>query len=318
MKISHRQALPLQGLCRTPQKHRKCGVRHKNTVREEIYTLLTLFHSDRSMIPHMRRISLIILVLASCHVYAGVDVTFPPTERPKDTAKLRLFESAITDDSPEPKRIDGLVVYFSGAHYYGGEAKKAEDFDKLKEAMTLREIVSLLGPGSQNKFEGVGFITWRCEDGRVLQVWPTSQIDEKANYHISLRGENQRHDDVRQLAKALIERLEIAKQNVAVALAEDTHQAKAGEVKTYEVGQTFQKVDPLPRIDFTISKIEGDSVHCAYFYQALPEGLLRYSETGTLILHNREQGVAPQSATRSESDSEGDEKPQPESELRPR
>jgi len=184
--------------------------------------------------------------------------------------------------------------------------------------MTLREIVSLLGPGSQNKFEGIGFITWRCEDGRVLQVWPTRQIDEKAKYHISLRGENQRHDDVRQLAKALIARLEIAKQNVAVTLTEDTGQAKAGEARTYEVGQTFQKVDPLPRIDFTISKIEDDCVHCAYFYQAPPEGLFHYSETGTLILHNREQCVAPQSATRSGPDSEGDEKPKPESEPRPR
>lgn len=247
----------------------------------------------------MRRMPLIILVLASCHVYAGVEVSFPPTERPKDTAKLRLVESAITDDSPESKRIDGLVVYFSGAHSYGGEAKKAEDFDKLKEAMTLREIVSLLGPGSQNKFEGVGFITWRCEDGRVLQVMPTSQIDEKANYHISLRGENQRHEDVRALAKALIARMEIAKQNVAVTLTEDTYQAKAGEAKTYEVGQTFQKVEPLPRIDFTIGKIEADSVHCAYFYQAQPEGLLRYSETGTLILHNREQDGTGQPATQS-------------------
>jgi hypothetical protein len=101
-----------------------------------------------------------------------------------------------------------------------------------------------------------------------------------------------------------------------VVLTEDTHQAKAGAVKTYEVGQTFQKVDPLPRIDFSITKIEGESVYCRYFYQPAPQGLLRYSETGTLILHNREQDGADQPATVPESKLEGDSKPQPESEGR--
>lgn len=264
------------------------------------------------MISHMRPISIILLVLTSCRIYAGVEVTFPPQERHKDSGKLRLVDPEINEETSESVRIDDLLVYFSRTFYHGGMAEKAEDFDKLEEGMTLRKIVSLLGPGSQNRFEGVGFITWRCEDGRVLQVWPTSRIDEKANYHISLWGENQRHDDVRNLSRELIERLVITARNVEVTLTEDTPQAKAGEAKIYEPGQTFQKIDPLPRIDFIISKIEGDSVHCVYFYQAPPEGLLRYSESGTLILRDREQGVPPQSATLSES--EGSDKPQPESE----
>ena len=253
------------------------------------------------MILPMRLIPLIFFALASFPLHAGIDVTFPATEKPKDAAKLRVVREAIIDGSPKPVRMDGIIVYFSGAHYYGGEVYARESFDKLEEGMTLREIVSLLGAGSQNKLEGVGFISWRCVDGRVLQVWPTSQLDEKAKYHISLRGTNQRHDDVGRLAKKLIARLDITKNKVAVILTEDTHQAKAGEIKTYEVGQTFQKVDPLPRIDFSITKIDGVSVHCSYFYQAPPEGLLRYAETGTLILHNREQGGAGQPATRSES-----------------
>jgi hypothetical protein len=37
-----------------------------------------------------------------------------------------------------------------------------------------------------------------------------------------------------------------------------------------------------------------------------------------LNINQAEQGVAPQSATRSESDSEGDDNPQPESEARSR
>jgi hypothetical protein len=259
---------------------------------------------------------LLLIFAASCPLQAYIGVSFPVTEKPKDEAKLRIIGEAIVDDLPKPVKIDGTVVYFSGAHLYAGKTQEPERFDKLKEGMTLRKIVSVLGPGSQNKFEGIGFITWRCKDGRVLQVWPTSQIDEKAKYHISLNGSNQRHKEVGRLAKRLIARLDITKQKVAVVLTEDTHQAKAGAVKTYEVGQTFQKVDPLPRIDFSITKIEGESVYCRYFYQPAPQGLLRYSETGTLILHNREQDGADQPATVPESKLEGDSKPQPESEGR--
>ena len=267
---------------------------------------------------HMHQILFFLLVLAAiCPLRAGIGVSFPAAEQPKDEAKLRVIGKVIVDDSPEPIKIDGTVVYFSGAHFYGGKTQDPERFDKLKEGMTLRKIASLLGPGSQNKFEGIGFITWRCKDGRVLQVCPTSQIDEKAKYHISLHGSNQRLEDIGRLAKKLIARLDITKQEVAVILTEDTHQAKAGEVKLYKIGQTFQKVNPLPRMDFSITKIEGKSVHCSYFYQAAPEGLLRYSETGTLILHSREQDGTGQPATAQESKLEGNSKPKPESEERP-
>jgi len=234
---------------------------------------------------------IILFVFVTFPLHAGIDVTFLATEKPKEVETLRIQREARPDELPVPVRINGIVVFLSGHHYSGVEVHEPERFNKLKEGMALREIVSLLGPGSQNSSTGIGFISWRCVDGRILLVWPTVELDEKAKYYVSLHGNNQRHDDVGRLAKALIARLDITKQKVAVILTEDTHQAKAGEVKTYEIGQTFQKVDPLPRIDFTIIRIEGATVHCRYFYQATPEGLLHYSETGTLILQNHEQAA---------------------------
>ena len=61
-------------------------------------------------------------------------------------------------------------------------------------------------------------------------------------------------------------------------------------------------------IDLTLTKPDGEVVS----YEHRPKDLSPLSVT----TNQAEQGVAPQSAARSESDSEGDDKPQPESELR--
>jgi hypothetical protein len=216
----------------------------------------------------MCQVLLSLLVFGCLPLYAEVEVTFPVEAKPMGAAKLKEFHGLMQNDPPEAVRIDGVVAYYrGGAQHLGGEPK-SESFDKLKEGMTLKEIVSLLGPGSQNKFAGVGFISWRCEDGRILQVWPTEQINEKAEYHVILTGTDQRHEEVARLAKALISSLNIKNLKVEVALTQDTSQAKAGQVRTYGVGQSFQKSEPLPELTFTIRKIEGYSVHCHYAYQA--------------------------------------------------
>lgn len=68
-----------------------------------------------------------------------------------------------------------------------------------------------------------------------------------------------------------------------------------------------------------VSKAHPDRV---YFSGTCPDGqeFLFYHKNGWLRTEtiNNEQGVAPRSATRPNSDSEGGDKPQPESELRPR
>jgi len=241
----------------------------------------------------MRNLLITSCIIACLPIHAGIEVSFPTTNEAKEPLELKIVQaSAQTNKPPEPIRIDDLIVYYSGFFHPQIEKHKSKLFDELKEGMSLKEIVSLLGPGSQSKLEGVGFVYWHCEDGRVLKVLPTRQINEKANFYIALHGANQRHKDVALLAKSLVSTLNIAEQKIEVTLKQDTNQAKAGQARTYEVGQTFQKVEPLPRIDFHITKIDGDSVHCRYFYQAQPEGLLRYTEDGDLIIHNREQDAS--------------------------
>jgi len=263
----------------------------------------------------MRQALLTFFVLACWPLYAEIEVTFPVEAKPKDGTKLDVTQGWAPDDSLEAVRIDGVLAYYSGARKYA-ETQKSESFDKLKEGMTLKEIVSLLGPGFMDMLAGVGYISWYCEDGRVLLLRRTLLLNEKDRYHISLSGTGQRSEDVARLAKALISSIHTTKLKVEVTLTQDTHQAKAGQVRTYEVGQMFQKADPLPRIDFYITKIEGDSVYCQYFYQAPPEGLLHYRENGNLILSNREQGGADQPSNHPESKPEAGQTPISESEGR--
>jgi hypothetical protein len=101
----------------------------------------------------MRQLLLSFCILACWPTYADIEVAFPTAPKPKGATKTAVIQLLPTDDPPEPVRIDGLVVFFSGAHYNGGETQKSESFDKLKEGMTLKEIVSLLGPGSQRLSE---------------------------------------------------------------------------------------------------------------------------------------------------------------------
>lgn len=230
----------------------------------------------------MRLLIIIFHILACIRLYSEVESTFPSIKESQSVDNLTVLES----EHKEPVRIEDVLVYYRGPHFYGGERHSSDNFNKIKEGLSLNEIVSLLGPGSQNTLEGIGFISWRCEDGRILQMWPTGRLNDDAKYHIVLHGESQRTKEVKQLAESLISSLEILDQKVSVVLAEDTYQAKAGEARTYAVGQTFQKTTPLPRIDFSITKIEEDLVHCRYFYQARHEGLLRYSESGNIKLQN--------------------------------
>jgi hypothetical protein len=59
-------------------------------------------------------------------------------------------------------------------------AKVAKDkFDHLHSGMTLRELTDLLGRGWVSRYEGCGIITWTGEDGRQLQVWPTTYRPEE-------------------------------------------------------------------------------------------------------------------------------------------
>lgn len=235
----------------------------------------------------MTKLVFFLILLYSPPLHAQFEVDFPVTPKPSPqrATAIPTFQSA-QSEKPTPIFRDQVLVYYSAPHYYGGTIRKPEDFDTLKPGMSLRKIVSLLGPGSQNSMEGIGFIGWRCSDGRRLNVWPSASgnINKKASFHIDLKRTNHRHKEVAKMTKGLISKIEVNSQDVIVSLHVDTHQAKANVEKTYKVGETFQKVEPLPRIDFTITKIEGNSVHCYYFYQARPAGLLRYTETGSLIL----------------------------------
>src|SRR3954469_21328513 len=44
----------------------------------------------------------------------------------------------------------------------------AAAFDKVRDGMTLREVVDLLGPGYIPNLSGTGNLRWTCADGRAL------------------------------------------------------------------------------------------------------------------------------------------------------
>lgn len=44
----------------------------------------------------------------------------------------------------------------------------------VEDSMTLQEILDLLGPGWVSPNEGVGIIKYFFDDGRILEVWPTT------------------------------------------------------------------------------------------------------------------------------------------------
>jgi hypothetical protein len=218
-------------------------------------------------------------------LHASVQVTFPTHDRHGHAFSNQRIPVAQQPQGPlRPVYIDDIIVYYSGKHYHDFKIHKKEKFDLIREDMTLKEIVSLLGPGARDNEEGIGFITWRCEDQRRLKVYPFSLPGEKPEYSVHLHGRALRNGDVKKLIEELIVNLDINAQEISITLTQDTHQAKANEAMTYSVGETFQKVEPLPRIDLKISKIEENLVHCSYYYQAPQEGLMRYSQSGTLTL----------------------------------
>jgi hypothetical protein len=55
-----------------------------------------------------------------------------------------------------------------------------DKLDRVRSGMTLRDLTTLLGRGwMYQNFEGCGIITWTGEDGRQLQVWPTTYAPEE-------------------------------------------------------------------------------------------------------------------------------------------
>src|SRR4051794_6390489 len=46
----------------------------------------------------------------------------------------------------------------------------AAAFDKVRDGMTLKEVVDLLGPGHVPTLSGIGNLRWKCADGRELTV----------------------------------------------------------------------------------------------------------------------------------------------------
>lgn len=127
----------------------------------------------------------------------------------------------------------------------------------------------MLGPGYQPDGEGVGLIYWNCKDGSILKVWPYEcKLDKKPKYWIDVRGTNQKHDIIKKMANDFIKGIEVVGEKVIIVLKKDMCLIKAGKPRYYKVGDCLQKVDPLPRIDFTIRKINSNIIPCDYFYQA--------------------------------------------------
>ena len=213
----------------------------------------------------------------------GVDVVFP------STSDQPLIHHNLKPITPAPKdakevKIDGVLAY----HITWGPLQtiRTDIFDTIKPGLTLKEIISVFGPGYRTPAESAGLIYWKCEDGRILNVWPT-KLHEKTTYWIDVIGVNQKHDVIEAFAHDFIAGIRIVDTKVLVVLKEDTLLAKAGKSRYYGVGDCFQKVEPLPRIDFSIKHIDSAGVHCEYFYQAPPDGLIHYSEHGDIILKEK-------------------------------
>jgi hypothetical protein len=53
----------------------------------------------------------------------------------------------------------------------------AAAFDNIRDGMTLKELVDVIGPGSMPALSGSGMLSWTCEDGRTLV---TSHVTDPA------------------------------------------------------------------------------------------------------------------------------------------
>lgn len=212
-------------------------------------------------------------------LHSKIAILFPATlETAPNITQLKL-----TAHKLKAVKIDGFLAYYisTGPLHLIATIK----FDSLKPGLTLKELIAKLGPGYQSPLEGVGLIYWKCEDGRILKVMPDSyKLNEKPRYWIEIFGNNQKHAEVQKLAMDFIKGIQVKNEEVLIALTKDTPLAKAHEVRAYEVGDCFQKVAPLPRIDFRIRKMDGQAIHCEYFYQAEPKGLNHVYDTGWVII----------------------------------
>ena len=124
----------------------------------------------------------------------------------------------------------------------------------------------------------------------MLNVRPgcTADINRKAEYYIKQSGFSQRHDEIKVMLITLFSSFEVKGDQVFISTTENTNRQKIGETKGFKAGDSFQKSEPLPRIDLSISKIEDGAVHCRYFYQAPKIGLLNYSENGEVVIRDKE------------------------------
>lgn len=273
--------------------------------------------------PPMRNLLVCFQLIACAALHAEIEVTFPPQEIPLQFQDVPAQESVnpLTEGSvdyqlaefsriyleylaagrelrfypriasfakstqlPKPIWFDDLLAAYARDFYTGAPRSSAADFDKIRDGMTAREMVSLLGPGTMDRRSGVGFLCWFCEDGRILQVLPQFDPDVPEKLSILSNGDGQNHAKVVSRAKQLIASLKVIGQKVEVVLTADTPQAKAGVAQTLEVGGTFQVIEPLPRLDVTIERIDGDAIHCYYNYIAAPEGIIHRHETGKMVL----------------------------------
>jgi hypothetical protein len=62
--------------------------------------------------------------------------------------------------------------------------------DRIKDGMTLGQIVDDLGPGWISPLSGVGIITWSFTDGRRLSVWPRSYTASEVVTKHESRGQS--------------------------------------------------------------------------------------------------------------------------------
>ena len=257
----------------------------------------------------------VITVLSSCKTLPvpknGVDAEFPcvdkelsdkrfiiPEHLKQDNYLIAKFKTkeyfvkSIRYDKPvieylqESKRIkeekiDGVLAYYIANSHPKTISK--ESFDKIKPGLTLMQIIDILGPGYTHPLSSVGFINWRCKDGRVLRIWPRGGAWNKKS-KFTIEGKNRSHAIVKKIVIDLISGMKIYDKKVLIICTKNTDQAKAGEPRFYKVNDRISKGSPLPGIEFRIRQIEPDRIFSVYSYEALPEDNMHYRETGVIFI----------------------------------
>jgi hypothetical protein len=99
----------------------------------------------------------------------GGDV--PNTDQPRDASP--------TDARPVLKAEWSAYEVVDGFVPSPAKVVAKGKFDRIHSGMTLRELTDILGRGWMSRYEGCGIITWSGEDGRQLQVLPTTYRPEE-------------------------------------------------------------------------------------------------------------------------------------------